>query len=98
MCNMFSLFCIVGNNSATIIGIACGIVGGIVLVSLVIFIVYCYVKRRHDKSQSADFVTRRESQGKGYEPLQMELAKKNKPKRKKSQRCKFSFAHISMAG
>jgi len=49
------------------------------------------MRRRH-KTQGADFVSHRESQqGRGYEPLQLELAKKSKSKGRKSKRCKWMY-------
>ena len=70
------MFCNIGNNTATIVGLVFGIVGGILLLSIVVFIIYYYIKRRRRTSGSADFVSRRDTQGRGYEPLQLELAKK----------------------
>ena len=81
--------CVVGKNSTTVIGIACGTAGGVVLFFLVAFIVYCYMKRRRQRTQSSDFVSREST--KGYEPLQLELAKKSKSKGRKAKRCKHLY-------
>ena len=59
----------------------------------VAIIVYCYVKRRHRHSHSPEFVNR--DSGKGYEPLQLELAKKDRSKAKKRKRCKYCIVGFS---
>lgn len=79
----------IGSDTATIVGIACGVLGGITLFFLIAVVIYYCVKRRRQTSRSADLAGRSSDTGKGYEPLQLgELAKKTKSTGKKTKRCK----------
>ena len=84
------------SDTATIIGIACGIVGGIVLFFVMAVVIYYCAKKRRHRTQRADFTGRSSSDtGKGYEPLQFELTKKPKSTGKKTKRCKYMVYHLA---
>ena len=86
-----ALFYTIGEKDATrIIEIAAGGSAGVIIlfVLVVFFIVCCYARRRRRRTWRGDFISHRTST-KGYEPLQMELEKKGKSKRKKTKGRKY---------